>query len=285
MRVGVPLHQLAHRRVGLQQPGAVADEPGQPRPQLRLRVGGRGEDGVLRVGPQRARPAADGGVLEQLLLQLLDPCRGAGIGAQRVHVGAEPGVVGAAQLVPRIGADLLQEPLEAGEDAVEHPVVDPVGHPGRGRRRPAGRGRPGGCPPGTGPARAARPTGPPGAGRPRRPAPAPGPRAARRGWRAACGRRGRRPRVRGPRRASSSERAVTSGAGVAGQPFGAARCGQEVAQPAGDVDRRQLVLDHAAGEEVLLHEGAQARADLVLLARDDRGVRDRQPAAGAGTAR
>jgi hypothetical protein len=63
--------------------------------------------------------------------------------------------------------------------------------------------------------------------------------------------------------------------GVAGQPLGPARGRQEPTEPRGNVDGRQLLLDHGPGQEVLLHEGPEAGADLVLLARDDRGVRDR----------
>ena len=133
MPCAMPLHQLADGRVGLQQPGAVPDEPGQPGPQLGVRVGGRGEDGVLRVGPQRAGPGADGGVLEQLLLELLDPGRGVRVGAQGVHVGAQPARRRQRRSSCRGSAPTSsRKPLQAGEDPVEHPVVDPVGHPGGG---------------------------------------------------------------------------------------------------------------------------------------------------------
>ncbi len=272
----MPLHEFADGRVGLQQPGAVADESGQPPPQLRVGIGGGGEHGVLGVGPQRARPRTDGGVLEDLLLQLLDPGGRVRVGAQGVHVGAQPGVVGAAQLVPRVGADLGQELLHAGEHPVEDPVVDPVRHPrGRGvaELRPEDDAV----------------------------------LLQEAGHQAQC--RGQHLLVpvavddefqhAGHRRSRGGlvQLAVDEpgdgglevlvpqqlghggqdGGRVAGQPLGPPRSGEEIAEPAGHVDRGQLLLDDGPGQEVLLHERAEAGADLVLLARDDRGVRDRQP--------
>ena len=41
----------------------------------------------------------------------------------------------------------------------------------------------------------------------------------------------------------------------------------------------------SVGEEVLVHEAGETLADLVLLVRDDRRVRDGQPERIAGTAR
>jgi hypothetical protein len=64
---------------------------------------------------------------------------------------------------------------------------------------------------------------------------------------------------------------------VAGQPLGPPGGGEELPEPARHVDGRELLLDDGAGEEVLLDERAQAGPDLVLLPRDDRRVRDRQP--------
>ena len=50
---------------------------------------------------------------------------------------------------------------------------------------------------------------------------------------------------------------------------------QPLAEPAGDLGVAQLGLDHLRRHEVLPDEGAEALAELVLLALDDRGVRDR----------
>ena len=215
--------------------------------QLGIGVRGGGQDGVLGAGPQRPRPGADGGVLEQLLLEVLDLRGGVRVGAQGVHVGPQPGVVGAAQLVPGVAADLGQEALQAGEDAVEHPVVHPVGHPRRARRRRAGRGRPAGCP------------------RRKRASPR---SAGRQHLLVAVAlddqfqhpghRRGGRRRVQlavdqgGDRRlevlvAEQFGEGGEHGAGVAGQPLGATGGGEEGAEPAGHVDRAQLLLDHGRG--------------------------------------
>ena len=49
------------------------------------------------------------------------------------------------------------------------------------------------------------------------------------------------------------------------------------AEPLADVDAGQALGDHLAGEEVALHELAEAAPDLVLALGDDRRVRDRQP--------
>ena len=151
--VGVPLHELAHASGRSAASGRRRwISPGDAGPQLGVRVGGRGEDGVLRVGPQRARPGADGGVLEQLLLQLLDPGGGVRVGAQGVHVGAQPGVVGAAQLVPRIGRRPPRGSPAGRRTPGRTPGRRPSRAPTRGRRRPAGPGRPAGSPAGSGPA-------------------------------------------------------------------------------------------------------------------------------------
>ena len=70
------------------------------------------------------------------------------------------------------------------------------------------------------------------------------------------------------------ERAADDGGTLLGDPVRAAGAGQPGAGLARDVTRRQLLLDHLFGEEIGLHEFAQRGADLVLAARDDRGVRD-----------
>ena len=59
---------------------------------------------------------------------------------------------------------------------------------------------------------------------------------------------------------------------------GVRRFGQPLARPAAGPARvAEPLADDLGGEEVLADEASQPFADLVLLARDDRGVRDRQP--------
>ena len=70
------------------------------------------------------------------------------------------------------------------------------------------------------------------------------------------------------------ERAADDGGALLGDPVRAAGAGQPGAGLARNVRGRQLLLDHLFGEEIGLHEFAQRGADLVLAARDDRGVRD-----------
>ncbi len=53
--------------------------------------------------------------------------------------------------------------------------------------------------------------------------------------------------------------------------------GEPAAEALADVDTLQPLGEHLAGEEVALHELAEAAPDLVLAVGDDRGVRDRQP--------
>ena len=60
-----------------------------------------------------------------------------------------------------------------------------------------------------------------------------------------------------------------------GHPLGVRRLRQPLAQPARDLRVAQLGLDDLRRHEVLPDEGAEALAELVLLALDDRGVRDR----------
>ena len=51
---------------------------------------------------------------------------------------------------------------------------------------------------------------------------------------------------------------------------------QEAADRAGEVDVAHPPRDHRRDQEIVLEEGGQRVADAVLVARDDRGVRDRQ---------
>ena len=280
MRVRVPLHQLAHGRVGLQQPGAVPDEPGQPARAARSRGRRRRRAtaffALVHSDPDQVRTA---GCSSSSFFRSSTRAAVVRVGAQGVHVGAQPGVVGAAQLVPRVGC--------------RPPRGSPAARRRRGRtpgRRPSRAPRTGEASPSwarktsrfssqeAGQPAQRRPTAPPGGGRPRRPAPAPAPRTGAAG--VACSLRSTRSATAGSRSSSrsSSARAVTSGRRRRrpAAPRGRARRGRRRAGRA----RRwcvSFVLDDGAGQEVLLHEGAQARADLVLLARDDRGVRDRQP--------
>ncbi len=215
-------------------------------------------------------------MLEQLPFQLLDVCGRLGIGAESVHVGPKARVVGPAQLVARVRADLVEEQLDAGEGPDEHLLVHPVRHPGwRGvpQLRPenhlvlveeAGQ-----------------------AAQPRREhflVPV----ALDDQFQGPCHDRGERCLVqfaidqRGDGRLDVvvPQQLGEPGqghSGVTGQPLGAARCGEEGAQAARDVDGGELLLDHPGRQEVLLDEGAKAGPDLVLLPRDDGGVRDRQP--------
>jgi hypothetical protein len=51
---------------------------------------------------------------------------------------------------------------------------------------------------------------------------------------------------------------------------------EEAAGGAGDVDVAHPPRDHRRDQEILLEEAGERLADAVLVARDDRGVRDRQ---------
>ena len=62
------------------------------------------------------------------------------------------------------------------------------------------------------------------------------------------------------------------------QPPGAeGRLRQEAADRAGDVDALHPPRHHRGGEEIVLEEQSERVADPVLVARNDRGVRNRQP--------
>ena len=68
------------------------------------------------------------------------------------------------------------------------------------------------------------------------------------------------------------------GVGEGGRrPLGVLGNGEPAAESLTDVDAGQSFGEHLVGQEVALHELAEAAADLVLAARDDRRVRDRQP--------
>ena len=82
-----------------------------------------------------------------------------------------------------------------------------------------------------------------------------------------------------PSRSSSrlSNRSAISRAGaLADARFLALRRLEEAAGRAGEVDVAHPPRDHRRDQEILLEEGGQRLADAVLVARDDRGVRDRQ---------
>ena len=74
---------------------------------------------------------------------------------------------------------------------------------------------------------------------------------------------------------SSSTSTRSTVAASRGHPLGMCGLRQPLTQPAGHLRVAQLGLHHLRRQEVLPHEGAQALAELVLLALDDRGVRDR----------
>jgi hypothetical protein len=63
-------------------------------------------------------------------------------------------------------------------------------------------------------------------------------------------------------------------AGVVTDLAGVGGVGQVLAQAGGHAHRADLLGDHRAAEEVALHEGAQAPADVVLAFGDDRRVGD-----------
>ena len=58
-------------------------------------------------------------------------------------------------------------------------------------------------------------------------------------------------------------------------PFGVGRLGQPVAEAFGDLGAGESLTDHFRGQEVALHEVAEAAPDVVLALRDDRRVRNR----------
>ena len=64
---------------------------------------------------------------------------------------------------------------------------------------------------------------------------------------------------------------------LCGEPLGIRGCREPAAEPPGDADRTQLAEHDLVGEELVLDERAERRADLVLARRDDRRVRDLQP--------
>ena len=65
--------------------------------------------------------------------------------------------------------------------------------------------------------------------------------------------------------------------GLGGHPLGVRGLRQPLAEPARDFGVAQLGLDDLRRHEVLPDEGAQTLSQLVFLAFDDRGVRDRYP--------
>ena len=71
--------------------------------------------------------------------------------------------------------------------------------------------------------------------------------------------------------------AVERAPGLVGNSCGVARIGEPLASPPRYLRSGQPLTHHGSGEEVLLHEARERFADLVLLPRDDRGVRDRNP--------
>ena len=70
--------------------------------------------------------------------------------------------------------------------------------------------------------------------------------------------------------------AAQRGAELLAQAPGVRRIGQPLPQSLGHLRGRHPFADDLGGEEVLLDEAGQPLADLVLLVRDDRGVRDPQ---------
>ena len=77
---------------------------------------------------------------------------------------------------------------------------------------------------------------------------------------------------------SSRSSSTSTRSTVAASPATRSACdglGQPLAEPAGHLGVAQLGLHHRRRQEVLPHERSQALAELVFLALDDRGVRDR----------
>jgi hypothetical protein len=76
--------------------------------------------------------------------------------------------------------------------------------------------------------------------------------------------------------AQHGDDALRGGRELGGHAFGVGQLPDPLPHAPGDLDTPELVAHHVLGQEVLADEVAEAVAELVLLARDDRGVRDRQ---------
>src|SRR6266540_3273537 len=272
-----PALHLGLQRLVHAQPVAEADDARlQPASQLRLRVGGCLGDRGLDLGAEPGRPLPDRRVGQQLVLHRLRPGRQLGLGAQPLGQLAQPQVVLPAQLVVRLGHQLVEELLQHGEALVEDHVVQRLRHPPRRLLAEPVAQRD--------PVVVEEPDQPAQHRLQQHLMVA----AVHRDLQSACRDRGGRG-LRDPAPHDLLDRGVDvlvpqhlTEAGqrvtrVLAQPGGVVRAYQPAADPAGHVQAAQLANDHLAGQEVLLDELAQALAQRVLLVRDDRGVRDGYP--------
>ncbi len=99
--------------------------------QTRVGFGGALDETFAQPGPDEARPLDDGWVFEELVADLGDPPGPAGIGLQLLHDGDESTVDVCSQGVIGVGADLVDECLEARVQPGEHALVDDLGNPPR----------------------------------------------------------------------------------------------------------------------------------------------------------
>ena len=179
--------------------------------------------------------------------------------------------------MPRVGADLVEELLQPGEHAGEHPVVDPVGHPGRGGVAELGAEDQ--------PVLLEEPGQPAQPGREHLLVPVAVDHQLQHPGQHRRGRRRLQPAVdqRGDRRLDVlvAQQVAERADRPRRRPRPAARPGRarRGRRPAGRARRSSssVCSTTARVRKFSCTKAAQALADLVLLARDDRGVRDRQP--------